>query len=102
MDAFGKIVSYLFFGGIVYILAVVVCLIWIIYKFVKTPRESVKMFLSVVAGVFIVGGTIFFTKSLWLDIDNKPEASIIGLLGSLCLVFVLTYIFNSYFTKKLK
>ena len=99
MDALGDIIISIFAFGIIFIIAIIVAVIWIIYKFLKNPKRSLRMFLSTVVSIFIVIPLAFFTKSWWFDLENKTEASIVGLMISLALVFIIIYALNRYFSK---
>ena len=102
MDALGQIIVYLFFYGIAIILILLVCVIGIIYYLVKSPKKSTRLLLSFLCGALIVTLIVLLTQSLWLDIGDKPESSIIGLFASLCVVLIITYGLNNYFSNKEK
>lgn len=102
MDALGKVVSFFIFSGAIYFLAVLIAILWIIYNFVKAPKESIIMTLSFASSALIVAVIIFSTKKLWLDFETKLETSILGLLVSLALLVTLIYFTNIYFARRLK
>ena len=100
MEALGQIIVYLFFSGIAIVLIVLACIVGIVLFFIKSPKESTRLFLSFISGAIFTSLVGYFTRALWLNLDKNPELAVGGLFVCLILTLIISYVINTYLSKK--